>query len=124
MEWLSGTLIEALPQLQLLEAGRSEDGGNGVQDVSVYVDPLMSHGWVLRGKSIQSCHLLADSDEELHVLARRIGLRRSWFQQGSRPHYDLVPSKRILAVQRGAIELKGDSLREFMLRTRPQGNST
>ena len=78
--------------------------------MSVYVDPLMRHGWVIRGKATPSCHMWTDGDlEELHVLAASIGLKRSWFQPAERPrgldHYDLTPSKRAAAVVAGAVEL-------------------
>lgn len=53
-----------------------------------------------------SCHLLADTLDELHVMAQSIGLKREWFQdKRSGKHYDLVPSKRAAAVAAGAIEL-------------------
>ena len=45
------------------------------------------------------------SVEELHAFAFEIGLRRRWFQDGPRPHYDLRPSKRRLAVTKGAKEV-------------------
>ncbi len=45
------------------------------------------------------------SVEELHAFAARIGLSRRWFQAGPRPHYDLRPSKRRLAVSEGAEEV-------------------
>src|SRR5689334_28958 len=52
------------------------------------------------------CHLATDGDlEELHTFAAQLGLKRSWFQpsrSGRFPHYDLVPSKRALALQLGA----------------------
>lgn len=54
------------------------------------------------------CHLFCDTGEEerLHALATRIGLKREWFQSHSRtPHYDLVPSKRTLAIAAGALEI-------------------
>jgi len=54
----------------------------------------------------QACHLFCDrpeSLEELHNLAQRIGLRRSWFQGNSvLPHYDLTASKRERAIKAGA----------------------
>lgn len=51
------------------------------------------------------CHMWADTEEELHKMADKIGLKRSWFQNRERfPHYDLVPSKRRLALINGAIE--------------------
>lgn len=54
----------------------------------------------------QWCHMTTDGDlEELHRMAERIGLSRSWFQpHPTLPHYDLVPSKRILALRYGAKE--------------------
>ena len=52
------------------------------------------------------CHMVSDrSVEELHAFASEIGLRRRWFQDGPRPHYDLRPSKRRLAVAKGAMEV-------------------
>lgn len=64
------------------------------------------------------CHLWADTLGELHAMADRIGMRREWFQSHSRlPHYDLVPSKRVLAIKHGArvktrTELVADLRRE------------
>lgn len=47
------------------------------------------------------CHLFADEAdcEELHAFARRLGMRREWFQGD---HYDLVLSRRNMAVAFGA----------------------
>lgn len=73
--------------------------------MSVYVDWLCKHGWKMRGRTVESCHLLADTLDELHDFAQKIGLKRSWFQNGSAPHYDLTASRRIEAVKAGAIEL-------------------
>jgi Rieske Fe-S protein len=58
-------------------------------------------------------HLWCDGDEdELHALAERIGLRRSWFQtHGTLRHYDCVPSKRSAAIRCGAVVM---SLRQFL----------
>jgi len=51
------------------------------------------------------CHLTADTVDELHAFAARLGLKRAWFQDHSRhPHYDLTPGKRAQAVRMGAIE--------------------
>jgi len=47
--------------------------------------------------------MVADSIDELHEMATRLGLRR-WFQAGNRPHYDVCKSKRKIAVSLGAIE--------------------
>jgi hypothetical protein len=50
-----------------------------------------------------SCHLTADSVYELHAFAQRIGLKRSWFQTASTPHYDLTPKTRDFAIAAGAV---------------------
>lgn len=90
--------------------------------MAVYVDSLVNHGW----KRGSSCHLMADSVEELHAFAKRIGCKRQWFQPLSSPHYDLVLSKRELAVHHGAIELDRKGLVELIRRLRgapaPEGD--
>jgi hypothetical protein len=52
-----------------------------------------------------SCHLTTDgSMDELHAFAKRLGMRRSWFQEHPvMPHYDLVPSRRSRALVLGAV---------------------
>ena len=82
----------------------------------IIVDELQ--GWPQKAKSggryfgsgKQSCHLMVEPDERgqvdleaLHAFARRIGLRREWFQPLSWPHYDLTPQKRAEAVRLGAV---------------------
>ena len=63
-------------------------------------DPIRRH------RSGEWCHMVSDeSVEELHEFAARIGLKRKAFQGVSRPHYDLRPSKRRLAVSMGAQEV-------------------
>jgi hypothetical protein len=76
--------------------------------VTVYVDPLASWGWKLRGRVVQSCHLFTDEVDlvELHRFAAIIGMRRDWFQDArSAPHYDLTPRRREHAVRLGAVEV-------------------
>ncbi len=54
-------------------------------------------------------HLLADSEEELHQFADRLGLRRAWFQRHRRHpalnHYDVTEETRERAVALGAVPL-------------------
>jgi hypothetical protein len=50
------------------------------------------------------CHMTADTLDELHAMARQLGLKPEWFQDGRFPHYDVSESKRKRAVQLGAIE--------------------
>lgn len=50
------------------------------------------------------CHLVADSLDELHQFAARLGLKRTWFQdKASYPHYDVTTSVRERALALGAL---------------------
>lgn len=81
--------------------------------MAVYVDPLFNCRPFAKPGTLfhrvgQSCHMYADSDEELHALARKIGLKPEWhqpFPQHRLSHYDLTPPKRRMAVRSGAIEV-------------------
>lgn len=52
------------------------------------------------------CHLTADTEDELHAFAAKLGMKRAWFQgpPHHRPHYDLTPGKRLQALGLGAVE--------------------
>jgi len=67
--------------------------------LTVYVDKTRNP----LGRMIM-CHMMADSLEELHDMADRIGMRRDWFQPKSSPHYDVSLSRRARAIEYGAIE--------------------
>ncbi len=71
--------------------------------MSVYVDAaIYPYGRMLM------CHMLADTLDELHAMANKIGVARRWYQgppKTTTPHYDICKSKRALAVQYGAIEI-------------------
>lgn len=55
----------------------------------VYVDNS-SHRF---GRMVM-CHMLADSPDELHAMADRIGVARRHFQgDASTPHYDICKAK-------------------------------
>jgi hypothetical protein len=67
----------------------------------VYVDDMRAP----YGRLIM-CHMIADSDEELHAMADRIGVARRWHQKpGPGSHYDIALSKRAAAVAAGAVEI-------------------
>ena len=51
------------------------------------------------------CHMLADTEDELHQMAAAIGIQHKWFQNHGTPHYDICQAKRQLAVQAGAVEI-------------------
>ena len=38
-------------------------------------------------------------------MADKIGLKRTWFQDGRRPHYDVSKGKRTEAISHGAIQV-------------------
>lgn len=67
--------------------------------MSVYVDPIF-HQLGPRGQT-DWCHMVADTEGELHEMADRIGLRREWYH---RHHYNLTPESRTLAISLGAVE--------------------
>ena len=83
--------------------------------VLVYVDELREYPLTAIQPSARRhgrvwCHLMADDIERLHAFAVRLGMRREWFQSHHNldwmAHYDLLPSKRALAVRWGAIEIE------------------
>lgn len=54
------------------------------------------------------CHMTADTLDELHRMADKIGMERRWFQappKASHPHYDIPESKRAKALALGAQEV-------------------
>lgn len=84
--------------------------------MSVYVDPLQPTVRNVNWRFPQGCHLIADSDDELHAFASRLGLKLGWFQGTSTiPHYDLTRNKRKQAVRTGAVEI---TLRQMAERIR------
>lgn len=69
--------------------------------MTVYVDNMLREyrprhrpGYVYK-----MSHMIADSDDELHAMAKKIGVARKWFQGD---HYDIAMSKRTLAIEHGA----------------------
>ena len=80
----------------------------------VYVDELFD--WKATGTQAQRvgarnghkwCHMWTDpgNELELHILARKIGMERAWFQDRKGfPHYDLTPARREAALRAGARE--------------------
>jgi len=70
--------------------------------VSVYVDDMRaSYG------RMKMCHMIADTPDELLAMADKIGIARKWLQKAGTycEHFDIALSKRVLAVEAGAIEV-------------------
>ncbi|MBB6251397.1 DUF4031 domain-containing protein [Nitrospirillum iridis] len=65
--------------------------------MTVYVDNMRAQ----LGRMIL-CHMIADTEAELHAMASRIGMLRRWYQGD---HYDVSASRRALAVKAGAITI-------------------
>lgn len=86
--------------------------------MSVYVD----RGAITYGR-MRMCHMIADSLDELHAMADRIGVARRWFQapgpRVSFPHYDIAQSKRALAIEAGAIDCDRVTFVAHLRRLRP-----
>ena len=78
----------------------------------VYVDDV----FIPFGR-MKMCHMIADTEEELHEMAGKIGMKREWFQSGFRPHYDVSKSKRKLAIESGAVEV---TVQELVARLREE----
>lgn len=69
--------------------------------MSVYVDDVRH-----RFGRMVMCHLWADTADELHAFAAKLGLRRSWFQcppKASWEHYDISLAKKVEALRNGAV---------------------
>lgn len=70
------------------------------------------------------CHMLADSDDELHAMADAIGVARRWWQspeKTSGSHYDIALSKKALALSAGAIEITWKQAGAMNLRRKTTG---
>lgn len=87
--------------------------------MSVYVDGARN-GF---GRMLM-CHMIGDTQAELHAMARKIGMQRRWFQESppaSSPHYDVSQSRRAMAVKLGAVEVDRIQLVEKVRELRAKG---
>lgn len=69
----------------------------------VYVDNMRA-----RVGPMVMCHMVADTEQELHEMADRIGMDLRWYQYPAKsrhPHYDIGLGMRARAVAAGAIEI-------------------
>lgn len=82
--------------------------------MTVYVDSMRAKF----GRLIM-CHMIADTSDELHAMAERIGVARRWHQGD---HYDIALSKRAMAVAAGAVEITWRQAGCMMTRQRLTGS--
>jgi hypothetical protein len=69
--------------------------------MTVYVDDMHRYAMGNYGRMRMS-HMIADTDDEVHAMAARIGVARKWYQGD---HYDICRSMREKAVKAGAVEI-------------------
>lgn len=70
--------------------------------MAVYIDDMWRYA-MGQFRGMKMSHMIADTDEELHAMAKSIGLKRRWFQGD---HYDVSMSLRAKAVKAGAVEIE------------------
>lgn len=81
----------------------------------IYVNPAIELTF-----GLQVCHLIADSEDELHAFAQSLGLSLEAFQDGTLPRYDLINEQRDKALDRGAIEIStGEFYQRLTAQVRP-----
>ena len=61
------------------------------------------------------CHMLADTEAELHAMADLIGSRRDWYQGD---HYDIPLFRKELAIYCGAVEVTERAMVKLRRRAR------
>lgn len=81
--------------------------------MTVYVDSMRAPF----GRMLM-CHMIADTEAELHAMADRIGVARRWYQGD---HYDIAQSKRRLAVEAGAVEITWKQCGAMCFRRKVEG---
>lgn len=71
-------------------------------------------------RRMKMSHMIADTHNELVAMADQIGVARRWIQQPGTPdeHFDICKSKRILAVDAGAVEIDMRDLVKIIQRKR------
>lgn len=86
--------------------------------MTVYVDDMHRYNLGQYGRMKMS-HMIADSADELHAMADKIGVARRWYQGD---HYDIAMSKRALAVAAGAVEVSMTDLSSMCRRQKVEGH--
>lgn len=87
--------------------------------MTVYVDDMRAPFGRMK-----MCHMVADSDAELHAMATRIGVARRWHQSPPQhdSHYDIAQTKRKQALELGAVQVTLRQLSAMVMRRRVTGS--
>ncbi|MFQ6333224.1 DUF4031 domain-containing protein [Methylophilus sp. 3sh_L] len=83
--------------------------------MTVYVDDMQA-----KYRRMVMCHMLADTDEELHAMASAIDVARKWHQKPGTPHshYDICMSKKAKAIKLGAKQIGRKEVAELVNKKR------
>lgn len=94
--------------------------------MTVYVDEIKDYTRIAKMKRLRHthwCHLTADTEEELHAFAEKIGLKRSWYQKKGpddhRWHYDITPGKKELALRHNAVDINWRQMVQILNSRKP-----
>jgi len=85
--------------------------------MTVYVDDMEAEFKLkhVPGRTYIMCHMIADTEEELHSMADSIGVLRKWYQGD---HYDITKSKRKEAIKLGALSISRRQLARMVMNVR------
>ena len=82
---------------------------------------MVNNLWKMRGRNVKNCHMFSDtSTNELVDFAVKIGLKKQWLQKSRIGwiHFDLVKSKRIRAIEKGATVITNREMGKILLEFR------
>ena len=79
----------------------------------IYIDSMNA-----KYRRMTMCHMLADSEEELLDMAKKIGVNTKWIQYPGtyKCHFDICNSKKVKALELGAIEITYSELKQLLRR--------
>lgn len=82
--------------------------------MTVYIDDMYRYR-MGQFRRMKMSHMIADTEDELHQMASKIGMHRRWYQGD---HYDVSLGNRRKAIELGAVEvsLKTLSMMNFVRR--------
>lgn len=90
--------------------------------MTVYVDDMYRYAMGRYGHMKMS-HMIADTTNELLVMADCIGVKRRWLQHSGRhdEHFDIAMNKRELAIEAGAVVISLRQCSAMCARRRIEG---